>query len=47
MLAIWKVRPEAAAAAVGSAVFVSLASAIGPVIRAMRVVSAMAFREVV
>jgi putative ABC transport system permease protein len=41
------VRPETAAAAVASAFLVSILSALGPVIRAMRVVPAMAFREVV
>jgi putative ABC transport system permease protein len=47
MLGYLEVRPETAAAAVASAVLVSIASALGPVIRAMRVVPAMAFREVV
>jgi putative ABC transport system permease protein len=42
-----QVRPETAGAAVVTAVLVSIASALGPVIRAMRVVPAMAFREVV
>jgi hypothetical protein len=36
-----------AAAAIAAAVLVSIASALGPVIRAMRVVPAMAFREIV
>ncbi len=47
MLGYLEVRPETAAAAIVSAVLVSIASALGPVIRAMRVVPAMAFREVV
>ena len=47
MLGYLEVRPETAAAAVVTAVLVSIASALGPVIRAMRVVPAMAFREVV
>ena len=47
MLGYMEVRPETAAAAVASAVLVSLASAVGPVIRAMRVAPAMAFREIV
>jgi putative ABC transport system permease protein len=47
MLGYLQVRPETAAAAVATAVLVSIASALGPVIRAMRVVPAMAFREVV
>ncbi len=47
MLGYIEVRPETAAAAVASAVLVSIASALGPVIRAMRVVPAMAFREIV
>jgi putative ABC transport system permease protein len=47
MLGYLQVRPETAAAAVVTAVLVSVASALGPVIRAMRVVPAMAFREVV
>ena len=33
--------------AIATALLVSLASALGPVIRAMRVVPAMAFREIV
>jgi putative ABC transport system permease protein len=47
MLGYLEVRPETAAAAVASAFVVSILSALGPVIRAMRVVPAMAFREVV
>jgi putative ABC transport system permease protein len=47
MLGYLEVRPETAAAAVATAVIVSLASSLGPVIRAMRVVPAMAFREIV
>jgi putative ABC transport system permease protein len=47
MLGYLEVRPETAAAAIATAVLVSLASALGPVIRAMRVVPAMAFRGVV
>ena len=47
MLGYLQVRPETAAAGVASALLVSLASALGPVIRAMRVVPAMAFREIV
>ena len=42
-----EVRPETAAAAIATALLVSLASALCPVIRAMRVVPAMAFREIV
>jgi putative ABC transport system permease protein len=47
MLGYMEVRPETAAAAIAAAVMVSVASALGPVIRAMRVVPAMAFREIV
>jgi len=47
MLGYLEVRPETAAAAIAAAVMVSIASALGPVIRAMRVVPAMVFREVV
>ena len=47
LLGYLEVRPETAAAAVASAFLVSILSALGPVIRAMRVVPAMAFREVV
>jgi len=47
LLGYLEVRPETAAAAVASAFLVSIASALGPVIRAMRVVPAMAFREIV
>src|SRR5208282_6656959 len=47
MLGYLQVRPQTAAAAIAAAVMVSIASALGPVIRAMRVVPAMAFREVV
>jgi putative ABC transport system permease protein len=47
MLGYIEVRPETAAAAVAAAVLVSLASALGPVIRATRIVPAMAFREIV
>jgi putative ABC transport system permease protein len=47
MLGYMEVRPETAAAAIAAAVLVSVASALGPVIRAMRVVPAMAFREIV
>ncbi len=47
MLGYLEVRPETAAAAVASAFLVSILSALGPVIRAMRVVPAMAFREIV
>ena len=47
MLGYLEVRPRTAVAAVAAAIVVSLASALGPVIRAMRVVPAMAFREIV
>jgi putative ABC transport system permease protein len=47
MLGYLEVRPETATAGIATAVLVSLASALGPVIRAMRVVPAMAFRGVV
>ncbi len=47
LLGYLEVRPETGAAAVASAFLVSILSALGPVIRAMRVVPAMAFREVV
>jgi len=47
LLGYLEVRPETAAAGVASAFLVSIASALGPVIRAMRVVPAMAFREIV
>ena len=47
LLGYLEVRPETAAAAVASAFLVSILSALGPVIRAMRVVPAMAFREIV
>ncbi len=47
MIGYVEVRPATAAFAVAGAVMVSLASALGPVIRAMRVVPAMAFREIV
>jgi putative ABC transport system permease protein len=47
LLGYLEVRPETAAAAIVAAVMVTVASALGPVIRAMRVVPAMAFREIV
>ena len=47
MLGYLEVRPETAASSIATAVLVSLASALGPVIRATRVVPAMAFREIV
>jgi putative ABC transport system permease protein len=47
LLGYLEVRPETAAAAVASAFIVSILSALGPVVRAMRVVPAMAFREIV
>ncbi len=47
MLGYLEVRPETAAAAIAAAVAGCIASAQGPVISAMRVVPAMAFREVV
>jgi putative ABC transport system permease protein len=47
LLGYLEVRPETAAAGVASAFLVSILSALGPVIRAMRVVPAMAFREIV
>ena len=47
MLGYLEVRPETALAVIAGAVLVSVASALGPVIRAMRVVPAMAFREIV
>ena len=47
MLGYIEVRPATAAAAIASAVAVSIASAMGPVILATRVVPAMAFRQVV
>ncbi|HEY6419537.1 MAG TPA: FtsX-like permease family protein [Candidatus Binataceae bacterium] len=47
MLGYIQVRPETAAAAVAAAVVVSIASAMVPVIRAMRVVPAVAVRHIV
>ena len=47
MLGYIEVRRETAVAAIATAVLVSFASAIAPVLRAMRVVPAMAFRQVV
>lgn len=47
MMGYIEVRRETAVAAIASAVLVSFASAIAPVLRATRVVPAMAFRQVV
>ena len=47
MMGYMQVRPETAAAAVAAALTVSIASAVVPVMNAMRIVPAMAFRQVV
>ncbi len=47
LLGYMQVRPETATAAIAAAVAVSVASAIAPVMNAMRVAPAMAFRQVV
>jgi hypothetical protein len=47
MLGYMQVRPDTAAAGVAAAFAVSIASATAPVMTAMRVAPAMAFRQVV
>jgi ABC-type antimicrobial peptide transport system permease subunit len=47
MMGYMQVRPETAAAAIAAALTVSIASAVVPVMNAMRIVPAMAFRQVV
>jgi putative ABC transport system permease protein len=47
MLGYMQVRPETAAAAIATALAVSLASAVAPITNALRIAPAMAFRQVI